>query len=94
MVAIQAKWRAVYHRKRFLSVMEDLREKEKQQFEDQVFSLLRIYPLGKKIDMKAVQNRLKRVNMKIDNILKPYVKVVRKPINHYTSFCLNKLSNA
>ena len=32
--------------------------------------------------------------MKITNILKPYVRVVRRPINLFTSFCLNQLSLA
>lgn len=56
-------------------------------------SLFRIYPMGKKIDMKAVESRLKRVNMKIFNIIRPYERVIRRPINVYTSFCVNKLSN-
>lgn len=30
--------------------------------------------------------------MKISNILQPYVRVTRRPINSYTSFCVNKLS--
>ena len=31
--------------------------------------------------------------MKITNIIKPYVRNVRRPINVFTSFCVNKMSN-
>ena len=36
--------------------------------------------------MKAIKDRLKRVSMRTLNILKPYVRTIRKPINNYTSF--------
>lgn len=42
--------------------------------------------------MRAIEGRLRRVNMKISNILQPYVRVARRPINSYTSFCVNRLS--
>lgn len=45
-----------------------------------------LYPLGSKISVKAIKDRLKRVSMRTLNILKPYVRVIRKPINNYTSF--------
>jgi len=43
--------------------------------------------------MKMVENRLKRINMKITNIIKPYERAVKRPINVFTSFCVNKLTN-
>lgn len=30
--------------------------------------------------------------MQISNIIKPYLRVIRRPINHFTSFCSNNLS--
>ncbi len=31
--------------------------------------------------------------MKINNIIKPYIRNVRRPINVFTSFCVNKMNN-
>lgn len=53
-IAIQAKWRSVYQRKRFLVTLEETREKERLDFEEKVASLKRLYPLDKKVDLKAV----------------------------------------
>jgi len=44
------------------------------------------------LDVKAIEGRLKRVNMQISNILKPYVRVSKKQINTYISFCVNKMA--
>jgi len=44
------------------------------------------------LDVKAIEGRLKRVNMQISNILKPYVRVSKKQINTYISFCVNKMT--
>ena len=62
-------------------------------FQAKLESLKKIYPLNKKIDMKAVENRLKRIHMKISNIIRPYERVIRRPINIYTSFCVSNLTN-
>ena len=61
-------------------------------FEERLKSLKTIYPKGKKIDLRSLENRLKRVSMRTLNILKPYVRVLKKPINNYTAFCAAKLS--
>ena len=61
-------------------------------FEERLKSLKTIYPKGKKIDLRSLENRLKRVSMRTLNILKPYVRVLKKPINNYTAFCGNKLT--
>jgi hypothetical protein len=75
----------------FLIRLEDYREEMQKDFEERINSLKYIYPLGFKLNIKAIQDRLKRVSMRTLNILKPYVRVSRKPINNYTSFSKNKL---
>jgi hypothetical protein len=45
-----------------------------------------IYPFGKKLNIKAIKDRLNRVSMRTLNILKPYTRVAKKQINNYTSF--------
>lgn len=55
-------------------------------FQERIKSLKYIYPFGYKLNIKAIQDRLKRVSMRTLNILKPYVRVAKKPINNYTSF--------
>lgn len=91
-VLIQAKWKMIFTRRKYLKKIEDYREEMEQDFEDRRESLKLIYPEGKKIDLKALQNRLKRVSMRTLNVLKPYVRTTRKPINLYTSFCQIKLT--
>lgn len=58
----------------------------KKDLEDRIKSLKHIYPLGQKLNIKAIKDRLKRVSMRTLNILKPYTRVAKKPINNYTSF--------
>ncbi len=94
MIKIQAKWRAVRERRRFLIRLEDYREEMQKDFEERINSLKYIYPLGFKLNIKAIQDRLKRVSMRTLNILKPYVRVSRKPINNYTSFSKTNFSLA
>jgi hypothetical protein len=93
-IAIQAKWRSVYQRKRFLQVLEEAREKERAEFEAKVESLQKLYPPDRKVDLKAVEGRLRRVHMKLANILHPYVRTPRRPTVIYTAFCTNRLSAA
>jgi hypothetical protein len=71
-VKIQAKWKAVYQRKRYLCALEEFRENRESEFETKLASLRVIYPVNKRIDMKAVESRLKRISMKISNIIRPY----------------------
>ncbi len=51
--------------------------------------LWRIYPSGRKINFKIIQNRLKRFSMRINNIAQPYIRTYKKQINVYTSFSKN-----
>lgn len=46
------------------------------------------------MSLKAIENRLERVNMNITSILKPYVRANRKPSKPYTSFCVSDLTNS
>jgi hypothetical protein len=55
-------------------------------------SLKYIYPHGFKINLKAIKDRLHRVSMRTLNILKPYIRVSKKPINYYTSFSKTNFS--
>ena len=71
-VKIQAKWRAVSQRKKYLLKMQEEREKRQVKFEEKLVSLKKIYPPGKKIEMRMVENRLQRIHMKISNIIRPY----------------------
>lgn len=92
-IRIQAKWKAVYQRKRYLAAIQEAREHQEAQFMAKVDSLFKIYPVDKKIDMRAVESRLKRISLKIANVIRPYERVVRRPITVFTSFCLGKLGN-
>lgn len=46
------------------------------------------------MNLKAVEGRLRRVNMKLSSILHPYVRSPKRPTNTYTAFCTNALSPA
>lgn len=89
---IQAKWKSIYARRKFMRVVEDYREKEQIDFEDRKNSLRVLYPPGVKIDWHQLRERLKRVSMRNMTTFKPYERVVRKPINLYTSFSAITLS--
>ncbi len=52
----------------------------------------RMYPLGKKINFHLIMHNVQKINMRIINILKPYIRVSRKPINGFTSFCITNLN--
>lgn len=63
-------------------------------FSERIASLKYIYPLGTKFNIKSIKDRLQRVSMRTLNILKPYVRVSKKPINNYTSFSQTNFSLA
>ena len=92
-IKIQAKWKAVYQCEKFRELIEQVRERRRVAFEYKVSSLYELYPSERHIDLKAIESRLKRVNMKITNIIKPYIRNIRRPINVFTSFCVTKTSN-
>lgn len=75
-------------------MLEDYNELMRKDFEERLKSLKYIYPLGQKINIKAIKDRLKRVSMRTLNILRPYTRVARKPINNYTSFSKTQFSLA
>jgi hypothetical protein len=77
-------------RKRYLSMLEDHKLEQSRDFQERLFTLKRLYPPGIKINLKAIENRLKRVSMRIQSFLKPYIKCLKKPINIFTRF--SKLS--
>ena len=69
---IQAKWKSIYMRKKFQRIVEDYRERELLDFEERRKSLKRLYPHHIVIDLKALQERLKRVSMRNFKTFKPY----------------------